>query len=128
MLVDAAALITFEVSDDGQAVRLNLEDRDGRAVTVLLPMPCVTSLIMTLPAIQAQALRAAYADPSLRVAYPAERWALERSSEAGCLLLTLSTPDGFQVCFSLESEALAAMARAAASPDGLRPFSAGGLH
>ncbi len=128
MLVDATALTTFEVSADGQAVRLNLEGRDGRAVTVMLPLPCVTSLIMTLPAIQAQALRAAYGDPSMRVAYPAARWALERSSDEGCLLLTLSTPDGFQVCFSLESKALAAMARAAACPESLRAVPAGGLH
>ena len=56
------------------------------------------------------------------------RWALERSSDAGCLLLTLSTPDGFQVCFSLESEALAAMARAAACPESLRPSTPAGLH
>jgi hypothetical protein len=128
MLIDAAALTTFEVSDDGPAVRLNLEGRDGRAVTVVLALPCVTSLIMTLPAIQVQALRAAYRDPSMRVAYPAERWALERSSDEGCLLLTLSTPDGFQVCFSLESTALAAMARAAASPDSLRAPPPAALH
>ncbi len=113
MLIEAASLTTCEVSDDGRDVRLNLLDREGRAVAVTLPLACVSSLIMTLPAIQTQALRAAHADPSLRVAYPAERWALERSDDAGCLLLTLITPDGFQVCFSLHSEALADMARAA---------------
>ena len=114
MLIEATSLTVCEVSDDGQAVRLNLLDREGRAVAVTLPLACVSSLIMTLPAIQTQALRTAHADPSLRVAYPAERWALERSDEGGCLLLTLSTPDGFQVCFSLHSGALADMARAAA--------------
>jgi len=113
MLIEATGLTTCDVSDNGQNVRLNLRDGDGRAVAVVLPYACVSALIMTLPAIQTQALRAAHADPSLRVAYPAEHWSLERSDAAGSLLLTLTTPDGFQVCFSLHSEALADMARAA---------------
>ncbi len=128
MLIEVTSLTTCEVSDDGQDVRLNLLDRNGRAVAVTLSLACVSSLIMTLPAIQTQALRAAHADPSLRVAYPAERWALERSDAAGCLLLTLSTPDGFQVCFSLHSEALADMARAASCSEAQRLEQSASVH
>jgi hypothetical protein len=113
MFLEAVALTTCEVAADGQTVRLNLLDPQGHAVAVVLPLACVTSLMMTLPALQTQALRAAHADPSLRVAYPAERWSLERSADAHCLLLTLTTPDGFQVCFSLHPDAIADMAHTA---------------
>jgi hypothetical protein len=121
VLFEVIALATFEVAEDGQAVRLKLRERSGQEVAIQLPLSCLTSLIMTLPAIQTQALRAAHQDPSLRVAYPAERWTLERAAEDGCLLLTLMTPDGFQVCFSLDPDAVADMARTVESAGGQAP-------
>ena len=112
MILDATDLTTFEVAADGSRVRLNLLGADGREFAVILPVACATALLMTLPAIQKQALQAIHNDPSMRVVYPMQGWKLEGSDEPGCVILTLATADGFQVSFALDSNSILDMARA----------------
>jgi hypothetical protein len=76
-----------------------------------LPLSCVTALLISLPAIQARALQALYQDPALRMVYPARAWKLESSSDPQCVILTLTTPDGFRVSFGLNPNAILDMAQ-----------------
>lgn len=58
---------------------------------------------MTLPRLAAEALRTRHRDDSLRIVHPVDRMRLEQASAEGVLILTLTTPDGFEVSFSLQA-------------------------
>ena len=64
---------TFDVASDGTSFRMNFICRDGGLVSLSLPTECLTELIMTLPRMMRQALRARHHDESLRLVYPADK-------------------------------------------------------
>jgi len=105
----AAGLTATHVSTDGEAVRLGFVDRTGQAGTLVLPAECLSALIMTLPALAAAALRARYGDPTLKIVYPLAKFRLDATEDAAVSILTLATPDGFEVSFSLQSETASAL-------------------
>jgi hypothetical protein len=51
-----------------------------------------------------QALRARYGDEGLRLVFPAELIRVERSFDPKTFILTLTTPDAFEVSFSLSKQ------------------------
>ena len=89
---------------------IGIADEDGRAGALLLPAECLKALMMTLPEMMRQAMRLQHGDPSLRLVYPAAGWAVERSTRPGTFIVTLSTPDGFDVSFAMTATDLREMA------------------
>jgi hypothetical protein len=65
---------------------------------------------MTLPQLTAQALRAKYRDDTLKVVYPVGDWSLQLASDGVHRILTLGTPDGFEVSFALQDDDAAGLA------------------
>lgn len=94
-------LTTFHVAADGTHFRLNFTDKAGHPSTVTLPTECLNELLMTLPRIAAQALRARYKDSSLRLVFPAQEWRLE-SGEDRRVILTIGTGGGFEASYAFE--------------------------
>ena len=47
----------FETAEDGSSVRLDMEDVNGRLVSLHMPLKCLNRLIMTLPEIVGRALQ-----------------------------------------------------------------------
>ena len=105
----ARELAPCQVSPDGRAVRLRFASAGGEIGAVTLPVECLSALIMTLPALAAAALQAQYRDSSLRIVYPLSVFRLEAATDEATRILTLATPDGFEVSFSLQPETLAAL-------------------
>lgn len=70
-----------------------------------------------LPNLIDKALRSRYRDNTLRYAYPLASWSVERSSGPETGMVTLSTTDGFNVCFSMECQLRQTLATAPASDD-----------
>jgi hypothetical protein len=103
-VIEAASLTTFEVAPDGTRVRMNVEDRNGDAAAVVLPLDALNQLVMTLPVMAQHALRRRTGDESSRLVFPMGEWRLEGTDVHGPLILTLSTTDGFSVSFSLERD------------------------
>lgn len=101
--IEIRKLSTFETASDGSAVRLLIEDAAGREMGLVLAIDCLTSLLMTLPKIASIAVTRANNDPDARIAYPMSEFKLELSPE-NMRILTLGTPDGFRVSFSLTEE------------------------
>jgi hypothetical protein len=64
---------------------------------------------MTLPDLLSKALQAQYGDRSLRAVFPLGDWRLEAAAGSKDLILTMMTPDGFEVAFSLGAPAIARM-------------------
>lgn len=104
-------LTTWSVSPDGSRARLGFADGAGWPCRVDLPVEVVSGLLMTLPRVLQAALDRR-GDGSDRVVQPLGSWQLERASDPGRLILTLTTPDGFSVAFALAPGDLAAMADA----------------
>jgi hypothetical protein len=112
-VIDGKVLDQFQVAPDGASVQLGLRDRAGRPVAERLPVECLNALMMTLPGMLAQALRAQHRDSSLRMVFPVGEWSVESAAAGDLLILTLGTPDGFKVSFGIRSAELAAIGGAA---------------
>lgn len=99
--IQGRQLTTFVVAADGRNFRLNFTDTKGQPSAVTLPTECLNELLMTLPRIVSQALRARYKDSSLRLVFPALEWRLE-SGEDRRVILTIGTGGGFEASFAFE--------------------------
>jgi hypothetical protein len=101
MDIETKSLTACEVTPDGSAILLGFVDTDGKPATIRLSLNQVGALAMTLPEPINKALRVRFDDQSLRYAYPLASWTVERSSDPATGMVTLSTVDGFTVCFSM---------------------------
>jgi hypothetical protein len=122
MEIDAQALTTCGVADDGGAISLGFVDAAGNPATIRLDLKQVGALVMTLPTLLQKALQTRYGDESLRYAYPLASWVVEQSTDQTQRMVTLQTADGFSVCFAIPreqqnelGEALMAQSRPAAA-------------
>src|SRR6266851_1637481 len=79
--INGKALTTWQVDSAGEAFRLNFESVDGQPASLTLPAECLRALLMTLPQLTAQALRAKYRDDTLKVVYPVGDWSLQLASD-----------------------------------------------
>ena len=100
-MIDVATLTSFETADDGASILMHLRDATGSPVTMSLPIACLNSLLMTLPKMLASAIQRQHNDASLRIVYPADRLTMELGSDLCTCIMTLATPDGFEVSFGL---------------------------
>ncbi|MDB5620411.1 hypothetical protein [Tardiphaga sp.] len=96
-------LLNFETATDGSAVRLIVEDLASQRVGIVFTIETVTALLMTLPKMASSAVQQAHGDPAMRVTYPLSQFQIELSP-VGTRILTIGTPDGFTVSFSLTDE------------------------
>jgi hypothetical protein len=102
-------LIAYDIASDGNRFRLCFSCANGKRCSVSLPTECLMGLIMTLPRMMTQALWARFGDDRLRLVYPAEKAFVEGSPDPNTFIMTLTTPDGFTVSFSLSRQQLDAL-------------------
>ena len=96
-------LINFETATDGTAVRLLVDDVAGRTVGIIFTIETLSALLMTLPTMATSAIKRAHNDPAMRIRYPATDFRIELSP-GNVRILTIGTPDGISVSFSLTEE------------------------
>src|SRR5260370_34970301 len=94
-------LTTFDVSPDGESFAIHVTDEHARPGTLVLPAECLNALMLTLPEIVRRSLRQRFPHDTLRVVYPVGSWEIEGSPQAGTVIVTLRTPNGFEVSFGL---------------------------
>jgi hypothetical protein len=100
--IEVQRLINFETATDGTAVKLVVCDVANRKIGIILTMT-LSALLMTLPAIVSSAVKRAHNDPSMRITYPLREFEIELGPD-NLRILTIGTPDGFTVSFSLTEE------------------------
>ncbi len=116
-VIRGKCLSTYEVALDGRSVSIHVQDENAEPGALVLPSDCLGPLMVTLAEMMRQSLSRQYHDPSLRYVYPVADWSLEASGEQpDVAILTLRTPDGFQMSFGIERADLRHMAE-----PGLRP-------
>jgi hypothetical protein len=99
--IAVAELTTCRVSRDGECIQLVFVDQQGQDGSLALKIDSISALIMTLPALANAALQAQHGDPSLQIVYTLDHFRLEVAGGSGSRILTLETPDGFEVAFAL---------------------------
>jgi hypothetical protein len=114
--IDVASLTTCHVAPDGYYIHLNFEDALGQPATLRFTSVCVQQLVMTLPHLLSKALKAQHhGDGSIRAVFPLSEWRLEAAAGSKDFILSMMTPDGFEVAFSL-SEPMIEQIASALSP------------
>lgn len=121
MEIDAQALTTCGVADDGDAISLGFVDAVGNPATIRLSLNQVGALVMTLPSLLEKALQTRYGDQSLRYAYPLVSWTVEQSVDLSQRMVTLQTADGFSVCFAVPREQQSELGEALLTQSGSTP-------
>jgi hypothetical protein len=121
MDIESQSLTTCEVAPDGNTIVLGFADPGGALVRIRLPLSQIGALAMTLPGLINKALQSRYGDHTLRYAYPLASCTVERSAEPDTGMMTLSTTDGFSVCFAMEREIQQTLAEALASESASEP-------
>jgi hypothetical protein len=121
MDIESQSLTTCEVAPDGNTIVLGFADPGGTPVRIRLPLSQIGALAMTLPGLINKALQSRYGDHTLRYAYPLASCTVERSAEPDTGMMTLSTTDGFSVCFAMEREIQQTLAEALTSESTSEP-------
>src|SRR5882757_7619294 len=96
-------LLNFETAADGTAVRLIIKDSAGQTLGIIMTIDTLSSLLMTMPTIASSAVKRAHGDPRMRITYPADEFQIEEGPD-DLRILTIGTPEGFNVSFSLTEE------------------------
>ncbi len=109
-LIRGRQLSTFSLTPDGEIFSIQVMDEGERPATLELPADCLNALIMTLPDILKQSLCRRFQNESMRLVYPVGAWNVEGSASPGLVIVTLATPDGFQVSFGIPALTLLRMA------------------
>ncbi|HKA79284.1 MAG TPA: hypothetical protein VKD43_04585 [Xanthobacteraceae bacterium] len=101
MKIDSLKLTTCGVTADGGTVELGFVDSSGAAVCVRLPFDQAEAVVMTLPSLLARALQRRTGKPEARYVSDLGEWSVEGAKAQNCLIVTLKTPDGFEVSFGI---------------------------
>ena len=101
--IKADAITTYEVTPDGMWFSLRFKLASGEVGAITLPTDCLKQLVMTMPCIAAEALRKQHGSGEMRLVYPLGDWSLSTTDADTHLILTLGTPDGFQIAFAIEA-------------------------
>jgi hypothetical protein len=111
MMIRVGKLTTCGVAPDGSFIELEFVDVSDAKVTVQLPIEHAGGLVMTLPELLSRAVRQNTCDQQARYVFDLGEWAIESVKDQRCLLATLKTTDGFEVCFGIPFEACRSLAQ-----------------
>ena len=109
--VEIKRLVNFETAANGTAVKLIVRDVANRTFSIILTLETLSALLMTLPTMALSAVKRAHNDPTMRITYPLREFEIELGPD-NLRILTIGTPDGFTVSFSLTEELSQELGRA----------------
>jgi hypothetical protein len=105
-------LIAYDIAKDGSRFCMSFACVNGKKGSLSFPTECLKSLILTLPRMMTQARRVDLMTRISAWSTPAETVRLEGSPDPNTFIMTLMTPDGFDVSFSLSRRQLRALGKA----------------
>jgi hypothetical protein len=88
MMIRCGKLTTCKPLGDGETLKLDLIDGDGKPVSVLLSFEHAESIAMTLPRLLTQAVKAQTGQDNARYVFPLGPWRLERIEDSHSFILT----------------------------------------
>jgi hypothetical protein len=125
-IVGVSALTTYEVEPHSALVHLNVRQSNGTPATLVLPVDCLSQLLMTIPRMIGEALRESRGDEAARLVYPLGSHRLEVADERihgeQQFILTLETSESFAVSFCASAELLTCLAHSIVGDLGTSPL------
>jgi hypothetical protein len=109
MKIRSKKLTTCRVAADGTAVGLEFLDDAGDTVDVEFPLDQAEAVVMTIPHLLARAVKRQTGNDDARYVFGLQGWRIERTNDEKCLVATLTTLNGFEVCFAIPFEACNAL-------------------
>lgn len=88
-------------ADGGKTIILGFIEDSGGPVSLEMPFDQAASLVMTLPHLLSSALKLQTGEAKTRYVFSIGEWKLESAQNPNFLILTMQTPDGFEVAFSI---------------------------
>jgi hypothetical protein len=104
MIIHCTKLTTCDAVGNGETVKLDFIDDGGRPVSLRLAFEDAQSIVMTLPRLLTQAVKAQAGQDNVRYVFPLGEWLLEAIEHDRSLILTLKTADGFEVSFRIPAD------------------------
>jgi hypothetical protein len=101
----SSKLTTCRVAADGTIVVLEFLDQSRGPITLQLPLDQAEAIVMTLPHLLANAVVRRTGSDQARYVFNLDEWSIESAKDQDCLLTTLKTTNGFEVCFGIPFEA-----------------------
>jgi hypothetical protein len=101
----SSKLTTCRVAADGTIVVLEFLDQSGGPITLQFPLDQAEAIVMTLPHLLACAVVRRTGSDQARYVFNLDEWSIESAKDQDCLLTTLKTTNGFEVCFGMPFEA-----------------------
>ncbi|MEZ2128802.1 MULTISPECIES: hypothetical protein [unclassified Sinorhizobium] len=94
-------LTTCGGADGGKTIILGFMKDSGGPVSLEMPFDQAASLVMTLPHLLSSALKLQTGEAKARYVFSIGEWKLESAQDPNFLILTMQTPDGFEVAFAV---------------------------
>lgn len=101
--LDIEDLLRYEANEDGTSINLVVVS-DGAPVALTFTITSLSRLLLTLPRMIDKVVQKRSNDPGLRVVYPLDAFRVEMAPDRQTRILTLKTPDGFDVSFTAGPE------------------------
>jgi hypothetical protein len=113
-IIGISALTTYEVEPLNGRVHLKVRQSNGSLATLVLPVDCLSQLLMTIPRMISEALRESRRDETARLVYPLGSHRLEVADQRihgeQQFILTLETSESFAVSFCAPADLLTCLA------------------
>lgn len=97
--LDIEDLLRYEANEDGTSINLVVVV-GGAPVALAFTVTCLSRLLLTLPRMINKVVQKRSNNPGLRVVYPLEALRVEMAPDLRTRILTLKTPDGFDISFT----------------------------
>ncbi len=117
MKIRSGKLTTCDIVEGGHGIRLDFVDETGAPVSLRVPFDQAQAIAMTLPRILTRAVKSLTGSADARYVFPLGNWVVEKAKEQDGLMLTLTTPDGFEVSFGISPATSRVLGSALASRD-----------
>lgn len=93
-------LLRYEANEDCTSIDL-IVVTGGMPLALKFTVTCLSRLMLTLPRMINKVVQKRGNNPDLRVVYPLEALRIEMAPDRKTRILTLRTPDGFDISFTI---------------------------
>jgi SnoaL-like polyketide cyclase len=105
-------LTSCSVIRGGKTICFDFMGQVGESVSIEMPFDQAVSIVMTIPRLLSAALKTHTGDTQTRYVFSVANWFLESAKDQNYRILTVRTPDGFEVAFAISFETSVAMGSA----------------
>ena len=109
-MIEATELLGLRLSADGKCLRLRVRDQNGQALSLSLPVCWLNLMLNALPR-----------TTGVDTIHALDSWSMDRLNDGQDLVLTLRTPKGQSVSFSMKPWQVEGMATIATYGTSGRP-------